>query len=463
LDTAQSFLSIGIDDVDTPGGGCTTHFGALLVTYLTWNQRCTLLDYPLLTRLNPGIPWKTRGNASVTLRVDGECFNTHEEALYLVSEFIEVYQGECKHRNSSPGVVVFEGNPWNQMLRQYYTRVLTDIVLLEDASRLMDKIGAIHNDGRGIIGALAGIASLAPGDPYTFELLTYRRPEYWGSERCVDFDSVREYDLLTGELTFSNIDYRKNTSIIAPHGPDPILYGVRSIKPETALLALKKINTCEPIHNWCLYRTNQATSIHEITIDTPRYYRTGKYDCTVTSTPRKITGGHVIVEAKCGNVLVDLAFYRESYPLNNIALHLIPGDKISVVGPVKQRSLSNKPTISPEVLYIGELVSVYELVNPRCPKCGSRMKSKGKGKGFECPKCGNYIRSSEKVRIPVMRRIMPGRYTPTPMHLAHIVRPNFLKLPVLDEFPVRLVDDFCGGRGFNSPVNNPFSSNGSHS
>ena len=462
MDLEQSFLSIGIDDVDTPGGGCTTHFGALLVTYLTKNHKCTLLDYPLLTRLNPGVPWKTRGNASVTLRLDTECFNTPMEALDLVSSLIESYQGGCRHRNSRPGIVVFKGKPWSNMLRKYYTRALTDIVPLEDASRLIGKIGAVHNGGRGIIGALAGIASLAPGDPYTFELLTYRRPEYWGSKRCIDPASVWEYDVLTGELTFSNIDHTSNTQIITPHGPDPVLYGVRSTQPEAALWALKKISTCEPIHNWCLYRTNQATSIHEITIDTPRYYRTGKYRCTITKQPKRIPGGHVIVEAKCGGTPVDIAFYRESYPLNTIALHLTPGDKVSVVGPVKQRSFSNKPTITTEVLYIEELESIYETVNPRCPKCGSRMKSKGTGKGFECPKCGYYTRSTGKIGIPVMRRIVSGRYTPTPMHLAHLVRPNFLKTPVLSEFPVKLADGFCGGLLVNSPVNNPSASNGTH-
>jgi len=328
--------------------------------------------------------------------------------------------------------------------------------------KLTDKIGAAHNNGRGIIGALAGIASLAPGDKYTFELLTYRRPEYWGSKRCVDPASVWEYDVLTGELTFSNIDHAHNTQIITPHGPDPVLYGVRSTNPEAALLALEKIRTCEPIHNWCLYRTNQATSIHEVTINTPRYYRTGKYNCTITKQPEKLPGGHVIVEAKCGDTLVDIAFYRESYPLNTIALHLTPGDKISVVGPVKQRSFSQKLTVTPEVLYIEELESIYESVNPRCPRCGSRMKSKGVRKGFECPKCGYYIRSIGKVEIPIIRKIVPGRYTPTPMHLAHLVRPSFTYPVVLTEFPLRPVDGFCGGVNVNSPVNNPSVSNGSH-
>jgi tRNA(Ile2)-agmatinylcytidine synthase len=455
-------LNIGLDDIDTPGGGCTTHLGALLVSYLMENEKCRLLDYPSLVRLNPGIPWKTRGNASVAIRIDNRsCRISSNDLMEISSSFIDSYQGTCKHRNSSPGIVVYEGYPWSDEFRDYYFKALTDIVLLEDARKFMDKHGVLYNSGRGVIGALAAIGALGPGDPYTFELLAYRDPLFWGKKRHVDYRSVLEYDVLTGELTFSNVDYTKRTQIITPHGPDPVYYGIRGTDPEKLLIALKKINGNEPIHGWCIYRSNQATSIHEKFRTIPRYYRTSKYDCTVLSRPKRIPGGHTIVEAKCEGVIVSLAFYRESYPLNNIALMLIPGDHIMVTGPVKQRSISTNTTITVEVLYIEELSNQLETVSPRCPKCGARMKSKGSGKGYACPKCGYYDRNARKLIIPILRNLVPGRYTPTPMHITHLVSPNWSKISILSDFPLEIVNGFCG-KNVNSPVNNPFISYGTH-
>ena len=54
-------LHIGLDDTDSPEGGCTTYIGARLVEELdALGVRFT--DYPNLLRLNPNVPWKTRGN-----------------------------------------------------------------------------------------------------------------------------------------------------------------------------------------------------------------------------------------------------------------------------------------------------------------------------------------------------------------------------------------------------------------
>ncbi len=454
-----SFLNIGLDDIDTPGGGCTTHLGALLAAYIIEYKKCKLLDYPNLVRLNPGIPWKTRGNASVVLRIDGSCDSSINDLMELASSFVDFYQGNCRHRNSSPGIVVYEGYPWTGDIRDFYFRTLTDVVLLDDARNFMENHGILYNKGRGVIGALAGLAALGPGDPYTFELLAYRDPEFWGKKRVIGYRNVLEYDVLTGELTFSNIDPTKKTQIITPHGPDPIYFGVRGTDPEKLVLALEKIKRNEPIHGWCVYRTNQATSIHEKNISKPRYYRSGKYDCKITDHPKKIPGGHIVIEATCNNTPVNLAFYRESYPLNKLAAMLYPGDHVTVTGSVKQRSTSNYPTITVEVLYIEKLAVKTIEITPRCPKCGARMKSKGSNKGYACPKCGYYDRKAVKIKIYIPRSVLPGRYTP--IHMAHLVSPNWLNVPTLRKFPVEIISGFCK-KLVNSPVNHPSVSNGSH-
>ncbi|MDH5495599.1 MAG: DNA-binding protein, partial [Candidatus Bathyarchaeota archaeon] len=60
-------LHIGFDDTDSPRGGCTTYIAALLVEKLQ-KLGATFNDYPNLIRLNPNVPWKTRGNGALCLR-----------------------------------------------------------------------------------------------------------------------------------------------------------------------------------------------------------------------------------------------------------------------------------------------------------------------------------------------------------------------------------------------------------
>src|SRR5213593_4918130 len=60
-------LWIGVDDTDSLRGMCTTFLAAELVRDLT--RDFDLVGYPRLVRLNPNIPWKTRGNAAVCLAI----------------------------------------------------------------------------------------------------------------------------------------------------------------------------------------------------------------------------------------------------------------------------------------------------------------------------------------------------------------------------------------------------------
>jgi len=61
-------MYIGIDDTDSVNGMCTTYLAALVLEELQ-QQGIGLLSYPRLVRLNPNIPWKTRGNGALALHV----------------------------------------------------------------------------------------------------------------------------------------------------------------------------------------------------------------------------------------------------------------------------------------------------------------------------------------------------------------------------------------------------------
>ena len=63
----KQVMHIGLDDTDSIKGGCTTYLAALLVEKLARFQ-AEYIDYRLLIRLNPNVPWKTRGNGSLCLR-----------------------------------------------------------------------------------------------------------------------------------------------------------------------------------------------------------------------------------------------------------------------------------------------------------------------------------------------------------------------------------------------------------
>ena len=65
---SKTILSIGFDDTDSPKGMCTTYLGSKLVRLLQ-KQNVEFLDYPRLVRFNPNIPWKTRGNGAVGLKI----------------------------------------------------------------------------------------------------------------------------------------------------------------------------------------------------------------------------------------------------------------------------------------------------------------------------------------------------------------------------------------------------------
>ena len=57
------------------------------------------IDYPLLVRLNPNIPWKTRGNAAVCLRV------ISEQPEQIIEYLVNIVRRESDLANgANPGV-----------------------------------------------------------------------------------------------------------------------------------------------------------------------------------------------------------------------------------------------------------------------------------------------------------------------------------------------------------------------
>ena len=60
-------MIISIDDTDSREGMCTTYLCAILMDEL--KEYGNIRGSPILIRLNPTIPYKTRGNASTAFEI----------------------------------------------------------------------------------------------------------------------------------------------------------------------------------------------------------------------------------------------------------------------------------------------------------------------------------------------------------------------------------------------------------
>jgi len=304
-------LHIGLDDTDSPKGGCTTYIGALLVEKLL-AMGVEFIDYPNLIRLNPNAPWKTRGNGAISLRIQcpAEALDEIEETVFEAVE--ENSDLDCS--NTNPGAVVYEGEV-PLAFKEFSKRAITSILELNEAARLIKlfKASALGlKNGRGLIGALAAIGETLVGD-HTYEFLAYRAPENRGGKRRVDAESIFKMDEATTPLTFNNVDPQSSRVLITPHGPDPILFGVRGETADAVYKAAQMIVVEEPIERWVIYRTNQGTDAHFAAVKQIadiKPHHPAVVECTVLEKPETIKGGHMILRAGDDSGVIDCAALR---------------------------------------------------------------------------------------------------------------------------------------------------------
>ncbi len=414
-------LHIGLDDTDSPEGGCTTYVAALLAERLL-AMGAEFTDYPTLLRLNPNTPWKTRGNASVCLRLNLD-ESRQGEAKKVVVDLVDRY-GEFLCENTNPGAVFHVGRVPGEA-KEFSDRTMKQIVRLEDAEAIIDGcgMGAVGwKNRRGIIGALAAVGGSLEGD-HTYELLTYRSPEYWGKARKLDEESVREMDRVLGSVMFNNVDER-GRPLIAPHGPDPVLYGVRGESAEAVYAASAIVRPLEPVERWMIYRSNQGTDAHfgaAVKVCELKPYNPAVVEARVVSPPDTIMGGHVILRVADGSGEVDCAVYEPTGGLRSVAWALIPGDAVKVSGGV--RETGSGLTLNVEKLEVLHLADDVEHRNPRCPGCGGPTESMGRGQGFRCKRCGRRDAGLEKVTAVKPRTVELRVYLPDRGAHRHLTKP----------------------------------------
>jgi tRNA(Ile2)-agmatinylcytidine synthase len=420
----QTEFHVGIDDTDSRLAGCTTYTAALLFQELV-SKGFKPLDFPWLVRLNPNIPWKTRGNGALSLH-----FTLDEEQLQEVKKIAMAAierTTDLGQRSTDPAVVFLKG-PVPTPLSEFSTRALHSILSVREARHIAEALDAetrLLKGPRGLVGALASIGANLCQD-HTFEIIAYRTRENIGTtRRRVNHDSIRLMDAMFRGLTFNNVDDETGRVLICPHGPDPVLLGIRGEDPASVAKAFNQIEIDEPIERVMIFKTNQGTDAHlrcHRKIRTLRPYQSTVIDGIVTGAPRTLRGGHVIFRTGDETGSADCAAYRATGPVRETALQLVPGDSVTVSGGIRPRPLGEL-TLNVEKLEVTGLGDTVRLENPSCSGCGTRCESMGKGQGFRCRKCKVRLPKTSKVQKLELRKITVGTYLPPPRAHRHLTKP----------------------------------------
>jgi len=443
---AKKTMHIGLDDTDSTRKGCTTYIAALLVEKLQ-KLGANFIDYPNLTRLNPNVPWKTRGNGALCLRIQ-YTESAEERIKETVTSTVEEYS-DLEFKDTDPGIVFFGKAKIPKEVRVFAKKATTGVVSLKDAMRLLAKFGAEavgFKNGRGIIGALAAVGETLQGD-YTYEILVYRIPTNYGSKRKVDEASIFEMDAVTAPYTFNNVDTEKKRIVITPRGPDPILFGIRGETPEIVRQAFKMVKPLERIERWVIFRTNQGTDAHLKRVESLnriKPYNPVIAGAIVSANPKIIPLRHVIFSIKDESGQVDCAAYEPTGSLRHVARELIVGDEVEVHGGVRTPSRERPLTINLEKIRVLKLAPKIVYSNPVCPKCGKRLKSMGRNQAFRCEKCNSKHANVKKIAVEVKRDVKKGLYITAIRSQRHLTKPSRrYGMEKRNEVTKGLIDGWC--------------------
>jgi tRNA(Ile2)-agmatinylcytidine synthase len=276
-------------------------------------------------------------------------------------------------------------------------------------------------NGQGLVGAIGAIGYSF--DDHTFELISYRKESNFGKKREIYKESVKEMQNLTRSRTFNSFDEEKNRVLIAPHGPDPVLFGVRGEDVESVLKGASMVRAAEKFAGYMVFRSNQGTGAHlknELDVSDLKPFSSGTITGKISKEPKIKLGGHVIFSITKNGQEVQCAVYKPT-GITHIASKLIKGDVVKVGGGIRKASKNHQRTLNVEFLQVLELEKNLKMVNPLCSTCKKRMKSKGKNQDFECIKCGST--SKHKTLEEVPREIEKRLYVPILSAHRHLTRP----------------------------------------
>lgn len=416
-------LHIGIDDTDSTQGGCTTYIAARLVEKLS-KVGVQFGDYPNIVRLNPNIPYKTRGNAAVSLRLN------IPSSLYGLVQEVTIEEVEENSRLESvgtdPAIVFLRGRPPLQ-IRRLSCKALVDVVSVREVQKAVTRFNVTafaYGSRLGLVGALSATGQELNGD-YTYELVAYRQKKNCGTPRQVDEMSVKRMERLTAPRTFNSYDFDNERALVTPHGPDPVLLGIRGENPCAVVKAFHMVRIREPIERWVIFRTNQGTDAHLSVTRLNgqlRPFRAAVLKGIVADKPEHIAGGHVFFTLRCNRLSVRCIAFEPTGRFREVVAKLIPGDVVTALGGLKKHT-DFPMALNLEKLQIHHLEEDIRIENPICPRCKKHLKSAGKAQGFRCAKCSFKALNAKRKSTPRLRPLITGMYIPDRKAQRHLTKP----------------------------------------
>ncbi len=429
---------VGLDDTDSRERGmCTTYVAARVADEL---RQFGDVERLLLVRLNPAVEYKTRGNAALAIHVDCDA----ETAFSVARDELESL-AETADDRTNPGLVVAGHDPDDVpgSVAAFAREAVRDHLEIADAEATIDAAGYRGwglGNGRGRIGALAAVGSWTALEEWTYEYISYREPERWGTPRTVDHESVFAAADRGYPEAWDTVDCGEDETVCVPHTPGPILHGIRGDDPDVVREVAGRIES-EPVDRTQLFVTNQGTDAHlrDGSIADARDGRAYRLEGTVATDPETRRGGHVFfaLEASTerrtvdrsggsnaseesgvpradGDGRLECAAFEPTKRFRDRVRALRVGDRLTVCGEV------SRGTCKLEKFAVRDLVRT-ERVTPTCPDCGRSMESAGRDQGYRCRDCGTT--AAGKAEVELERDLEEGWYEVPPCARRHVAKP----------------------------------------
>lgn len=419
---------IGIDDTDSREHGmCTTYVAARVAGAI--RERGASVGRLLLVRLNPAVEYKTRGNAALAIHTDCDPNAAFETARKLVAG-----AAKTADPNTHPGLVVRAGDPGDvpAPIVDHARGAVRTHLTVADAREIAKNHGTRYEswkEGRGLVGALAAVGAWKAFEEWTYERITYREHQQWGTSRDVDRESVFMAAEAAYPTVWDTVDHVEGTAVCVPRTPGPVLHGVRGNDPEAVHSTSVAIEG-EPVALAETFVTNQGTDAHLQDVQSLDALEDGHsyvVDGTVVSAPKTREGGHVFMrladEQQGDHPQVRCVAFEPTKHFRDRVRALREGDKLTVCGEFTADASPSHPargTLKLEKFAVRSLRTT-EPTTPSCPECDRSMESAGRDQGYRCRDCRTS--ADGKVERPVKRALETGWYEVPPCARRHIAKP----------------------------------------